>query len=96
VGVSAAENMRFPVMGDVRTLHHARAAAPPLHLNTSAHAHGAWAAHLTRETRHCVCCAHCPRGGRQLMMSQQTIFVDREDRNSATKAADLIVRVHPL
>jgi hypothetical protein len=28
----------------------------------------------------------------QLMLSQQTIFVDREDRNSAVKAAEKIVR----
>ncbi len=41
VGVSAAENMRFPIMGD-------------------------------------------------LMLSQQTIFVDREDKDSALKAADMI------
>jgi hypothetical protein len=27
------------------------------------------------------------------MMSQQTIFVDREDRDSATKAATMIVRL---
>jgi len=40
------------------------------------------------------CAAVCVRA--QLMMSQQTIFVDREDKNSGSKAADMIVRTPKL
>ncbi len=90
VGVSAAENMRFPVMGDVRALRHAPC---PLCSCTCAWQRACCinSVCLTRDTRHDACCASSFAAA-QLMMSQQTIFVDREDHNSGAKAATMIVR----